>query len=142
MRLASPGFALLLAAGAAHAAVTATDAWVRGTVPAQKVTGAFVTLESTEDSKLVAVSTPAAASAEIHASEDRNGVMHMHAVEAMALPAGRRVELKPGSFHIMLVGLTRALSAGEQVPLTFTIEDRQGRRTQLHVRAEVRPLGR
>ena len=142
MRLASLAFALVLAAGAAQAAVTATDAWVRGTVAAQKVTGAFVTLESTEDSKLVAVSTPAAASAEIHASEDRNGVMHMHAIETVALPAGRRVELRPGSFHIMLVGLTRALSAGDQVALTFTIEDRQGRRTRLEVRAEVRPLGR
>ncbi len=68
--------------------------------------------------------------------------MHMHALDALPLPAGRRVELKPGSFHIMLVGLTRALSAGERVPLTFTIEDRNGRRTRVEVRAEVRALGR
>ena len=131
-----------LFAGASQAAVTATDAWVRGTVPAQKTTGAFVTLQSTDEAKLVGVTTPAASSAEIHASEDRHGVMHMHAIDGLALPAGQRVELKPGSFHIMLVGLTRALAAGESVPLTFTIEDRQGRRTQLQVRAEVRPLGR
>ncbi len=142
MRLAMLGFALALAAGGAHAAVTATGAWVRGTVPAQKTTGAFVTLESSQEAKLVAVSTPAAASAEIHSTEQRQGVMHMHAMDALALPAGRRVELKPGGFHIMLFGLTRALSAGDQVPLTLTIEDRKGQRTQLEVRAEVRPLGR
>ena len=142
MRARFPALALALASLASHAAVTATGAWVRGTVPAQKTTGAFVTLQSSEAAKLVAVSTPAASSAEIHASEDRHGVAHMHAVDAIELPAGQRVELKPGSFHIMLVGLTRALAAGESVPLTFTIEDRHGRRTRMEVRAEVRPLGR
>jgi copper(I)-binding protein len=58
------------------------------------------------------------------------------------LPAGKRVELKPGGLHVMLVGLARPLGAGDRVALTFTIEDRQGRRTQLEVSAEVRPLGR
>jgi periplasmic copper chaperone A len=132
---------LALAAGAANAAVTAADAWVRGTVPAQKTTGAFLTLTSTGDAKLVAVSTPVAKSAEIHTSEEKAGVMHMHALEAIALPAGKRVELKPGSYHIMLVGLTRALAADEEVPLTLTIEE-GGKRSQLEVRAQVRPLGR
>jgi copper(I)-binding protein len=131
-----------LAATVSNAAVTATGAWVRGTVPAQKTTGAFVTLQSSEQAKVVAVSSTAATSAEIHKSEDRQGVMHMHALDALDLPAGQRVELKPGGFHIMLVGLKRALPAGERVPLTFTIEDGQGRRTQLEVLAEVRPLGR
>ena len=134
--------ALAMAAALAQASVTASDAWVRGTVAAQKTTGAFVTLQSSEESRLVAVTTPAARSAEIHASEQKQGVMHMHALDAIALPAGQRVELKPGSFHIMLVGLTRALSAGDTVPLTFTFEDRQGKRTRIEVRAEVRPLGR
>ena len=134
--------ALAMAAGIAQASVTATDAWVRGTVPAQQTTGVFVTLQSSEESRLVAVTTPAARSAEIHASEQKQGVMHMHALDAIALPAGQRVELKPGSFHIMLVGLTRALSAGDTVPLTFTFEDRKGKRTRIEVRAEVRPLGR
>jgi len=134
--------ALAMAAGIAQASVTATDAWVRGTVPAQQTTGVFVTLQSSEESRLVAVTTPAARSAEIHASEQKQGVMHMHALDAIALPAGQRVELKPGGFHIMLVGLTRALGAGDTVPLTFTFEDRQGKRTRIEVRAQVRPLGR
>ena len=142
MRFLAATAACVMGIGAANASVTATDAWVRGTVPAQKTTGAFVVLQSSEEAKLVAVSTPAAASAEIHASEHKDGIMHMHAIDALALPAGRRVELKPGSFHIMLVGLTRALAAGDHVPLTLTIEDRQGRRSRLEVRAKVRALGR
>ena len=134
--------ALVVASGFAQASVTATDAWVRGTVPAQKTTGAFVTLQSSEESKLVSVTSPAAQSAEIHASEQKQGVMHMHAVDAIALPAGQRVELKPGGLHIMLVGLTRALGAGDTVPLMFTFQDGKGKRTRIEVRAQVRPLGR
>jgi copper(I)-binding protein len=134
--------ALMFTAGAAQASVTATEAWVRGTVPAQKTTGAFVKLHSSEGAKLVAVTTPAAQSAEIHASEEKHGVMHMHALDSIELPAGKSVELKPGGFHIMLVNLARPLTAGDQVPLTFTVEDRQGKRTRVEVRAEVRPLGR
>jgi copper(I)-binding protein len=133
---------LALCAGAAQASVTATQAWVRGTVPAQKTTGAFVTLRSSEGARLVAVTTPAAESAEIHASGEKHGVMHMHALDSIDLPAGRSVELKPGGFHIMLVNLTRPLAAGEQVPLTFTVEDRRGKRSRVEVRAQVRPLGR
>jgi copper(I)-binding protein len=133
---------LALCAGAAQASVTATQAWVRGTVPAQKTTGAFVTLRSSEGARLVAVTTPAAESAEIHASGETHGVMHMHALDSIDLPAGRSVELNPGGFHILLVNLTRPLAAGEQVPLTFTVEDRRGKRSRVEVRAQVRPLGR
>lgn len=123
------------------AAVTATDAWVRGTVPAQRTTGAFVTLQSSDEAKVVGVASTAAEAVEIHSSEHKDGVMHMHPVEAIPLPAGKRVELKPGGYHVMLVNLTRPLAAGDKVPLVFTIEERNGKRTTLEVRAEVRPLG-
>jgi copper(I)-binding protein len=125
-----------------EAAVTATDAWVRGTVPAQKTTGAFVTLQSSEDAKVISVATPAAKTAEIHQSAADHGTMRMKAVDSVALPAGKRIELKPGGYHVMLVGLAKPLEAGDVVPLTFTIEDRNGKRTTLEVKAEVRPLGR
>jgi hypothetical protein len=133
--------AVLLASLGAHAAVTATDAWVRGTVPAQKTTGAFLTLQSSEDAKLVGVSTPVAKSAEIHQSSESQGMVHMHAVDAVKLPAGERVELKPGGYHVMLVGLAHPLAEGDQVPLTLTIEDARGKRSQIELRAPVRPLG-
>jgi copper(I)-binding protein len=126
----------------ALAAVTATDAWVRGTVPAQKTTGAFVTFESSDAARVVGVKSTAAQTVEIHSSQHKDGVMHMHAVESIALPAGKRVELKPGGYHVMLVNLTKPLAAGDKVPLVFTIEDGQGKRTTLEVKAEVRPLGR
>jgi copper(I)-binding protein len=58
------------------------------------------------------------------------------------LPARKRVEFKPGGFHLMLVDLVKPLGEGDKVPLTLTIEDKQGKRTKLEVTAPVRPLGR
>jgi copper(I)-binding protein len=132
----------LAASTVASAAVTAKDAWVRGTVPAQQSTGAFVTLQSSEDAKVVGVKSPAAKSAEIHASTSANGMMHMHAVGELPLPAGKRVELQPGGYHVMLVGLAKPLAEGDEVPLVFTIVDARGKRSTLEVKASVRPLGR
>ncbi len=133
--------AALLAASPAVADVTAKDAWARGTVAGQKSSGAFLILTSTEDAKVVAVKSPIAKSAEIHMTESHHGMMHMHAVEALALPANKPVELKPGAHHVMLMGLTRTLGAGDTVPLTFIIEDARGKRSSVEVNAAVRPLG-
>ena len=36
--------------------------------------------------------------------------------------AGARVELRPGSYHLMLIGLKRALTPGQTVILTLRFE--------------------
>ncbi len=135
------GCLLLAASTFANAEVAAKDAWVRGTVPAQKVTGAFMTLTSTEDAKIVGASSPVAKKTEIHASMMMSGVNHMHSVDSIALPAGKAVELKAGGHHVMLMELTKQVKVGDTVPITFTIEGKDGKRTQVEVKAEVRPLG-
>lgn len=116
------------------------DAWVRGTVPAQTTTGAFMTITSTADAKLLAASTPVAKAAEIHESMMHGSTAHMHEVDSIALPAGKPVSLKPGGHHVMLMGLARPLKPGDTVPLTLTIEEK-GKRSTLEVKAAVRPLG-
>ena len=142
--LAVPRFALAslitVASLAAEAEVTVKDAWVRGTVKGQTASGAFMTLTSSEDAKVVAIASPAAKVAEIHATKNDKGMMVMEHVESLPLPRGKAVEFKPGGHHVMLMGLARPLAAGESVPLTFTIEDARGKRTRLEVKAEVRPL--
>ena len=138
-RLAAPLlFAVTLPA---LAEVTASNAWVRGTVPAQKTTAAYVSLHSTEGARVVEVRTNAAARAEIHSSEMRDGVMAMHSMGDFALPAGKTVELKPGGYHIMLLDLAKPLAAGDKVKLTLVVEEGK-RRSNVDVVAEVRPLGR
>ena len=125
---------------AALAQVRVENAWVRATVPAQKATGAFMKLTSPGDASLVGVATPAAPLVEIHESSIQGGVMQMRAVPRVELPANRSVELKPGGYHVMLMGLTAPLKAGETVPITLTFEDAGGKRTSVVVSATVRPL--
>src|SRR3954463_12948845 len=125
----------------AMAGVTTSDAWVRGTVPSQDTTGAFLTLTSTEDAKLVGVATPIAKSAEIHQTMNHGGMMLMEGVKSVDLPAGKPVPLQPGGYHVMLMGLKAPVKADAKVPLTLTIEDRHGKRSTVQVEATVRPPG-
>ena len=117
------------------------DAWVRGTVPGQRASGGFMTLTSSEDARVVAVSSPVAKVAEIHVTKKDGSMMVMEHVESLALPAGKAVEFRPGGHHVMLMGLAKALAKGDTVPITLTVEDAKGRRSTLEVRAPVRPLG-
>jgi copper(I)-binding protein len=69
------------------------------------------------------------------------GVMKMGAVPSLELPAGQAVELKPGGYHVMLMGLKQQLKAGDSVPLTLTIEGKGGQKETLQVKAPVKALG-
>lgn len=133
---------MALTAAAAHAQVTVQNAWVRGTVAGQKATGAFMTITSAADAKLVSVSSPVAGVAEVHEMATANGMMQMRAVSnGLTLPAGRPVELKPGSFHVMLMDLKQPVKAGDAVALTLVVEQADKTRQTLQVKAEVKALG-
>lgn len=130
----------LFIASAAHAQVTVGDPWVRATVPQQNGTGAFMKLTSQTDSKLVQADSPVAKHVEVHEMVMENHVMKMRQVPSVALPAGQTVELRPGSYHIMLIDLHGQVKEGEQVPLTLTFEGADGQRSTLEIQAPVRPL--
>jgi len=49
-------------------------------------------------------------------------VMQMRPIARLAVPAGGRVELKPGGYHIMLINLKRGLAAGEQIHIHLKFE--------------------
>ena len=123
------------------AEVTVKDAWVRGTVAAQTTTGAFMTITSSEEAKLVGARSSIAKTTQIHQSMLMDGVNHMHAADSVTLAAGKSIELKPGGYHVMLMGLAKPVAAGEKVPIELTIEDKRGKRSKIEIQAEVRPLG-
>ena len=117
-----------LASVALHAqTVEVKNAWVRTSVQGQKATGAFMTLTAKEGSRLVAASSPVAGVAEVHEMKLDGDIMRMRALsQGLELPEGKAVELKPGSFHIMLLDLKAALPKDSTVPLTLTFRDAKG----------------
>ncbi|GAB3192752.1 copper chaperone PCu(A)C [Hydrogenophaga aquatica] len=125
----------------AQSNVKVEDAWVRGTVAQQKSTGAFMRLTAQKDARLVSASSPVAGVTEVHEMAMDKDVMRMRAVEALPLPAGKTVELKPGGYHVMLLDLKGPVKAGETVPLTLVFEDAQAKRETLELQLPVRALG-
>jgi hypothetical protein len=66
------------------------------------------------------VETPLAARVEMHSSSMSGGVMTMRREDRVAVPAGGRTTFGPGAYHLMLIGLTRTLKAGDQAPATLS----------------------
>ena len=133
--------AALALGGLAHAQVQVHDAWVRATTAQQKATGAFMQLTAAQDMRLVGVSSPAAAVAEVHTMKMEGNVMKMRPMAAPDLPAGKPVQLAPGGLHIMLLDLHQQVQPGSVVPLTLELEDKDGKRQSLQVEAAARALG-
>jgi copper(I)-binding protein len=109
--------------------VSITDAWARR-APAAHGAGASangavymtITNRSPDADALVAATSEAAKIVELHEVRHEGGVMAMRPVPRMPLPAGGRLELKPGGYHVMLMGLTRHLNPGDTVTVTLTFE--------------------
>lgn len=132
---------LLIACSTLYAqTVEVKDAWVRATVPGQKGTGAFMNITAKDGAKLVGASSPVAGVVEVHEMKMDGDIMRMRAVPVLELPAGQTVQLKPGGYHVMLMDLHAQVKEGDEVPLTLTIENKDGSRETLEVKAAARPL--
>ena len=122
----------------AAAQTVVTDPWVRATVAGQKATGLFVELKSPTAARLTGGSSPVAATVEVHEMRMDGGVMRMRAVDALPLPAGQAVALKPGGYHVMLMGLKDSVKPGDTVPVTLSIERDGGKVEALEIKAPAR----
>jgi copper(I)-binding protein len=70
--------------------------------------------------RLTAVASNVAGTVELHRTTMVNGMSRMSRVNAIVVPARGKVELKPGGYHVMLIGLKRALNVGDHVDVTLT----------------------
>jgi len=111
--------------------ITVTDAWARSTSATAGTSAAYATITNpgTTADALVGASSPVAASAEVHETmtvgspgASGGGMMGMQPVSRIEIPAGGGLQLQPGSYHVMLVGLTRDLVIGATIDLTLTFE--------------------
>lgn len=120
------------------ASVAVTDAWCRASPNGAKAGGCYAALLASTDDRLTGGSTPRAAELQVHEMSTAGGVMRMGQMkDGLPLPAGETVSLAPGGAHIMLIGLTGPLVAGETVPLTL----RFAAAPEVTVQAQVRAPG-
>jgi copper(I)-binding protein len=119
--LALPAFALDYKLGA----IEIGQPWTRATPPTAESGGGYLVLKNTGTTpdRLIAVKSPAADKVEIHEMKMDGNIMRMRGVEkGIEIPPGATVELKPGGFHVMFMGLKAPFAKEAKVPLTLVFE--------------------
>lgn len=108
-----------------------TSGWVRTPPAGRDVTAGYLTLLAEgEDDQLIGASSAIAARIELHTMEDDGEVMRMRQVEAIDLPAGELVSLRPGGDHLMIFGVDTAALDGE---VEITLEFASGAETTVRL---------
>jgi copper(I)-binding protein len=135
------GALLAMSAAAADSGITVSDAWGRATAPGQDSGSIQFSIASQKEARLVSITSPSAATVEIHSMVHENGKMKMRAVESIALPAGKTVNLGKSGNHVMLLNLKQPLKAGDSVPFTLTVQFADKHKATVDAKAEIRPQG-
>ena len=102
-----------------------SDPWSRATPKGSSVAAGYMTIKnsgSTPD-RLISGSSDVAPKFEVHEMKMEDGIAKMRPVKGgLEIKPGETVELKPGSFHVMFVGLKKPLGAGDQFKATLVFE--------------------
>ena len=126
MRPASVVIAVVLAAlalaacsgsGGTTGGITVSDAWARTSPMMERAGAAYMVLQNSgaAEDKLLSVESDVAQTIELHETKESGGMMSMSPVPNIPVPANGQAELKPGGFHVMLIGLNRELKVGDKV---------------------------
>jgi periplasmic copper chaperone A len=99
-----------------------TQPWARATPKGATSGAAYLTVTNsgTTAQRLNCLSSDAAAQCQIHEMTMDGGVMKMRPLQGgLEVKPGETVMLKPGGFHVMLVGLKEPLQPGKTLEATF-----------------------
>lgn len=140
LALAAPGRAQDHAKDFTAGTVKISGPWTRVTPPAAKVAGGFMTLTNTgtTSDRLLGGTASVSGRLEVHEMSLDGGIMRMRALpEGLEIKPGQSVELKPGSFHIMLLDLKAPITADTTVKGTLVFE----KAGTVEIAYKVEPLG-
>ena len=100
------------------------DAWASPTPGGVNVSAGYLTIANDGESadRLISVSSPRAASVEIHEMIMDGAVMQMRPVTAIDVAPGESVALAPSGKHLMFLGVTQPFAQGEEIPVQLTFE--------------------
>jgi copper(I)-binding protein len=102
-----------------------SDPWSRATPKGASVAAGYmkITNNGATPDRLIGGSTDVASSFEVHEMSMTEGVAKMRLVQGgLEIKPGQTVELKPGSYHVMFMGLKKPLAAGEHIKATVMFE--------------------
>lgn len=105
--------------------IVISESWMRPGVQ-NRNSAAFMKITNNTNSPdtLISVSSDLAKKVELHETfEKENDMKGMRHIEMLPIPANSTIELKPGSYHIMLIGLNNDLKVGDpgKIELNFKV---------------------
>jgi periplasmic copper chaperone A len=106
-------------------AIEIDSPWSRAIPKGASVAAGYMTIKNTGTAvdRLVSASTPVAGKVEIHQMTMENGVMKMRPVAGgLEIAPGATVELKPESFHLMIMNVKQPIEKGKPFGATLTFE--------------------
>jgi len=124
---------LFAAQAMADSAISVDKAYARAVPPTAANSAAFMVIHNQGDADraVVAAASDVSEVTELHDHINDNGVMRMRQVAQIPVPAGGSVELKPGSLHVMLIGLKKPLAEGDQVNVTLIFDDKSEKQVSM-----------
>jgi copper(I)-binding protein len=111
------------AASPTAGSITVEHVWARATPKGASNAAVYLTLvnNGSETDRMIGASSQMASDIQFHEERDENGISKMRALQAIDLPPGAPVVLKPGGLHLML-RIKQQLMEGQTFPLTLTFE--------------------
>ena len=99
--------------------------WMRPSIGSTGSSALYLSLLNSgpAEDALVSVTTDVAMHCQLHSTQSDAGVVGMRALGALPLPPGKTVALEPKGNHVMLMGLTRLLRAGDHAAVVLRFED-------------------
>jgi len=109
-----------------EAAISATtfelhDAWARATPDSGSTTAAYIRfVNGTKDTVWISrFSSDDAKTVELHQSADISGEVHMAMLDSLAVAPNHSMTMRPGGYHLMLIGVTHAFVPGTMVRIVM-----------------------
>lgn len=120
-----PMISTAMAAEYTAGTITVAEPWTRAMPPGAKVGGGFMVITNSGDTAdtLIDIKSQRADHGEVHEMSMDDGVMKMRELaDGLEIPAGGSVELKPGGYHVMFMGVTDGFAEGEKIPAVLVFE--------------------
>ncbi|HET6564116.1 MAG TPA: copper chaperone PCu(A)C, partial [Xanthomonadales bacterium] len=110
-----------------HGGLEWNNGWVRALPPGSGMTSAYGEIRngSNESLELTAYDSSAFAHVSLHQSSLEKGVSRMQEQGVVVLEPGESMHLQPGGLHLMLMKVTAAVEAGQEIEIGVSTADQR-----------------
>jgi len=108
-----------------HQSISFEAPWIRLLPPTVMHTAAYVTIKNSanETDTLLNVTSASIGSLSVHQTKNIDGMMKMLSADNLKIPANGKIDLAPGGYHIMLMGLENSLVENQEITMTFEFKN-------------------